>query len=145
MLKDEIRSDLKEAMKAKDANRVGAIRMLLSALTYEETASGAKAELTDADVLRVIAREVKKRKESVEVYTQAGREELAAKEQAELEVLESYQPAQLSDAELEALVKEAIAAQENPQLGPTIKAVQQKAAGRADGRRISELVRAALA
>lgn len=145
MLKEEIRQDLKEAMKAKDQVRVGAIRMLLSALTYEETSGGAKHDIDDATVLRVIAREVKKRQESAQVYAEAGREDLAEHEREEARILSAYQPAQLSEEELEQLVRETIDSQENPSLGPVIKAVQQKAAGRADGRRISEAVKAALA
>ncbi len=150
-LKNQMRSDLKESMKAKDKPRTGALRMLLAALQEEET-KGSKHELTDADVLAVVAREIKKRRESAEVYADAGRQELADSELAEAKVFEAYQPAQLDDAELGELVDAAVAAVaeetgEAPtmkQMGQVMKKAKADAAGRADGKRLSEAVKARL-
>ncbi|WBT09029.1 GatB/YqeY domain-containing protein [Corynebacterium sp. SCR221107] len=146
-LKDQIRKDMTAAMKAREKERTGALRMLLAALQVEET-SGSKHELTDEDVLKVIAREIKKRRESAEVYAEAGRQELADAELFEAEVLSAYQPAQLDDEELAQLVAEAIAAVEGEvtirQMGQVMKIATAKAAGRADGKRLSTAVRQAL-
>lgn len=151
-LKDSIRADLKTSMKAKDKERTGTIRMLLAAIQAEET-NGAKHELTDEDVLKVIAREIKKRRESAEIYQTNGRDDLAASELAEVKVLEDYQPAQLSDDELTKLVDDAISAvcEETgadvtmKQMGQVMKAATAKAAGRADGKRLSGAVKTRLA
>lgn len=146
-LKDQIRKDMTAAMKAREKERTGALRMLLAALQVEET-SGSKHELTDEDVLKVVAREIKKRRESAEVYAEAGRQELADAELFEAEVLSAYQPAQLDDEELAQLVAEAIAAVEGEvtirQMGQVMKIATAKAAGRADGKRLSTAVRQAL-
>lgn len=145
-LKDTIRNDMKTAMKAKDKVRLGAIRMLLAAIQTEET-SGAKHELTDEDVLKVVAREIKKRRESAEVYAQNDRQELADNELAEAKVFEDYQPAQLSDDEVAALVDEAVAetgASSMKEMGQVMKAATEKAAGQVDGKRLSEAVKARL-
>lgn len=146
-LKAQIRKDMTAAMKAREKERTGALRMLLAALQVEET-SGSKHELTDEDVLKVIAREIKKRRESAEVYAEAGRQELADAELFEAEVLSAYQPAQLDDEELAQLVAEAIAAVEGEvtirQMGQVMKIATAKAAGRADGKRLSTAVRQAL-
>lgn len=151
-LKDSIRADLKTSMKAKDKERTGTIRMLLAAIQAEET-NGAKHELTDEDVLKVIAREIKKRRESAEIYQTNGRDDLAASELAEVKVLEDYQPAQLSDDELTKLVDDAISAVREEtgadvtmkQMGQVMKAATAKAAGRADGKRLSSAVKTRLA
>lgn len=145
-LKETIRQDLNTAMKAREKDRTGTLRMLLAAIQVEET-SGSKHEVTDEDVLKIIAREIKKRRESAEVYAEAGRQELADNELKEAAILEEYQPAQLDDAELEALVKEAIAevqADSMKQMGQVMGVATKKAAGRADGKRLSTAVRAAL-
>lgn len=145
-LKETIRQDLNTAMKAREKDRTGTLRMLLAAIQVEETA-GSKHEVSDDDVLKIIAREIKKRRESAEVYAQAGRQELADNELKEAAILEEYQPAQLDDAELEALVKEAIAevqADSMKQMGQVMGVATKKAAGRADGKRLSTGVRAAL-
>lgn len=138
------------AMKAREKERTGALRMLLAAIQTEET-NGAKHELTDEEVLKVIAREVKKRKESAEVYADNGRQELADHELFEAQVLSSYQPAQLDDAEVETLVAEAVdevKAEQGEatmkQMGQVMKSATAKAAGRVDGKRLSTAVRAAL-
>ncbi|MCZ9294867.1 GatB/YqeY domain-containing protein [Corynebacterium meitnerae] len=146
-LKSKISADLKEAMKAKDKTRLGAIRMLLAAIQTEET-EGTKHELTDDEVLKVIAREIKKRRESAEIYTQNGREDLAETELAEVAALEVYQPEQLSDEEVAKLIDEAVAetgATSMKEMGQVMKLATEKAAGRADGKRLSTAVRARLA
>ncbi|EFK55168.1 GatB/YqeY domain-containing protein [Corynebacterium genitalium ATCC 33030] len=145
-LKDQIRADLKEAMKAKEKDRTGAIRMLLAAIQTEET-EGAKHELDDAAVLKVVAREIKKRRESAEIYQQNDRQDLADAELAEVAVLEAYQPKQLDDVELAALIDEAVTetgATSMKEMGQVMKAATGKAAGRADGKRLSAAVKARL-
>lgn len=145
-LKEQIRADLKEAMKAKEKERTSTIRMLLAAIQTAET-EGAKHEVTDEDIQKIIAREVKKRRESAEIYAQNGREDLAENELAEAEILSSYQPKQLDDAELAELVDaavEATGASSMAQMGQVMKEATAKAAGRADGKRLSEAVKARL-
>lgn len=143
-LKDQIRADLKEAMKAREKERTATLRMLLAAIQTEEV-SGAKHEATDADILKLVAREIKKRNESAEVYAANGRQELADNELAEAKILSEYQPQQLSDEELDALVKNAIAeAGEDAKMGPVMQIATKAAAGRVDGKRLSAAVRAAL-
>ena len=145
-LKDQIRADLKEAMKAKEKDRTGTIRMLLAAIQTAET-EGSKHEVDDAEIQKIIAREIKKRRESAEIYTTNGREDLAETELAEAKILEAYQPKQLDDAELAQLIDEAIAetgADSMAQMGQVMKAATAKAEGRADGKRISEAVKSRL-
>jgi hypothetical protein len=152
-LKATLRSDLTAAMKARDALTLGTLRMALAAVTNEEVSGASARELSDAEVLAVLAREVKKRKESAEAFDGAGRVELAEKERAESAVLQRYLPAQLSDSEIGELVAEAVAevaasAGSPPtmkQMGLVIKAAQAKAAGRAEGAKIAAAVKAALA
>ena len=145
-LKDQIRADLKEAMKAKEKERTGTIRMLLAAIQTAET-EGSKHEVDDAEVQKIIAREIKKRRESAEIYKTNGRDDLAEAELAEAGILEAYQPKQLDDQELAKLIDEAIAetgAESMAQMGQVMKAATAKAAGRADGKRLSETVKARL-
>ncbi|GAB3593132.1 Yqey-like protein [Corynebacterium faecale] len=150
-LKQKIRDDLTTSMKARDKEKTGTLRMLLSALTQEET-SGAKHELTDEDVLRIIAREIKKRRESAEIYVQNNRQELADVELTEASILEAYQPAQLSDDELNVLIDESIAevsdqtgeAAGMKHMGQVMKTATAKAEGRADGKRLSTAVKSRL-
>jgi uncharacterized protein YqeY len=147
-LKDTLRSDLTDAIRSRDAVRAGTLRMVLTSVTTEEVAGTEARELSDDDVLKVIAKEAKKRREASTAYTGAGRAELAAKEDAELAIIETYLPAQLGDAEIEALVAEAVAetgATGMPQMGLVMKAVQPRVAGRADGGRVAAVVRKALA
>lgn len=142
-LKDQIRADLKEAMKAKEKERTGTIRMLLAAIQTAET-EGSKHEVDDAEVQKIIAREIKKRRESAEVYAENGRQELADAELAEVAVLEGYQPEQLDDAELGALIDAAISetgATSMKEMGQVMKLATEKAAGRADGKRLSAAVK----
>ena len=145
-LKDQIRADLKEAMKAKEKERTGTIRMLLAAIQTAET-EGSKHEVDDAEVQKIIAREIKKRRESAEIYKTNGRDDLADAELAEAGILEAYQPKQLDDQELAKLIDEAIAetgAESMAQMGQVMKAATAKAEGRADGKRLSEAVKARL-
>lgn len=150
-LKQTIRADLKTAMKAKEKQRTSAIRALLAAIQAEET-NGSRHELEDADILKVIAREIKKRRESAEVYADNGRPELAEAELADVPFFEAYQPRQLDESELKALVKESIAEVETEngeaptmkQMGAVMKVANAKAAGQADGKRLSAEVKSQL-
>lgn len=147
-LKATLQSDLTDAIRAKDKVRAGTLRMALTAVTNEEVAGKEQRELTDDDVLKVITKEAKKRREASEAYTGAHRPELAAQEDAELAVLEAYLPAQLSDDDLNALAREAVAetgATDPRAMGQVMKAVQPKVAGRADGGRVAAAVKRALA
>src|SRR3984893_6413383 len=133
--------DLKDAMRARDAVRLGVLRMLKSALKYGAIEkSGANAELNDADAAQVIRKQVKQRQDSIESFEKGGRPELAEKEKAELAILNSYLPQQLSPDELAKVVRETIAevgATSKAQMGAVMKALQPKIAGRADGKTLS--------
>ena len=147
-LKATVQSDLTAAMRQRDAVRAGTLRMALTAITNEEVAGKESRELSDDDVLKVLAKEAKKRKEASAAYTEAGRPELAEKEDAELAILDAYLPAQLSDEELQGIVAEAVAATGATgmaQMGQVMKAAQAVVAGRADGGRVAAAVRTALA
>lgn len=147
-LKDQIRADMTAAMKAKDALTLGALRMAMSAIMNEEVAGKSARELTGAEEQVVITREVRKRRESAEVYADAGRAELAEKETAEADILAKYIPTPLTEEEIDAIVAEEVAALPEPSIkamGQVIKAVNAKAAGRADGSMVAAKVRAALA
>lgn len=151
-LKAQMKSDLTTAMKAKDKLVVSTLRMALSAVQYAEVAGKTARELSDAEVTAVLTKETKKRAESAEAFAGAGREELAAKERAEAEVISAYLPAQLTDDEVSQLASRAIASVaertgEQPgqrQMGLVMKEATALAAGRADGTRISTAVRARL-
>lgn len=147
-LKEQLRADMIAAMKSKDELRLSTLRMALSAITNEEVAGKTARELSDDEVLKVVAREAKKRREAAEAFDGAGRAELADKERAEGAVLDDYLPAQLGDEELVAVVREAIAssAATGPQaMGQVMKVVQPQVAGRAEGGRIAAEVRRQLA
>ena len=151
-LKETIRADLKTAMKDRDKARTSAIRALLAAIQAAETDGGSRHDLTDEDVLKVIAREIKKRRESAEVYTDNDRPELAEEELKDVPFFESYQPEQFDDAGVDDLVAESIAEVEAEsdgpvgmkQMGQVMKIANEKAAGRADGKRLSSAVKAKL-
>ena len=146
-LKAQLRTDLTTAMKARDELRSATIRMALSAITNEEVAGKVARELSDDEVLKVLGREVKKRKEAAEAFAGAGRAEQAAREEAEGEVLTAYLPAQLSDAELQELVDAAVAetGAEGPRaMGAVMKVLTPRVAGRADGSRVAAAVKAKL-
>jgi uncharacterized protein len=141
-LQDRLSQEIKSAMLAKDADRLGALRMLKSAIGYVLIEKKTEA-LPDADFISLVQKEVKKRRDSIEQFEKGGRPELAAKEKQEISVLEGFLPQALSAEELEKLVRDAIAetgASSKKDMGPVIKAVQAKAAGRADGKTISQLV-----
>lgn len=141
-LTEKIDSDIKDAMKAKDSVRLGALRMLKSSLKYAviEKGSGAEAGLDDADVISVIRKRIKQCQDAVDGFVKGGRAEQAEKEKAEIALLESYLPSALSADELAALVRAAIAetgATGKAQMGAVMKAVMAKAAGRADGKSVN--------
>jgi uncharacterized protein YqeY len=146
-LKDRLQGDLTAAMKARDELRTATLRMVLTAVKNEEVAGGEARELDDAEVLKVLAREAKKRREAAEAYVNAGRQELADRETAEGAVIDGYLPAQLSDGELEALVQTAIqetGASGPQQMGAVMKVLTPRVAGRADGGRVAAAVKRAL-
>ncbi len=141
-LVEKINAELKASMLAKDADRTGALRMLKSAIGYAQIEKKVEP-LPDADALAVVQKEAKKRRDSITEFERGGRAELAAKEAAELKVLEEFLPKQLSPEELETLVKAAIAeagATSKKDMGAVMKLAQAKAAGRADGKALSGLV-----
>ena len=152
-LKARLRADLTAAMKARDTVTTGTLRMALAAITTAEVAGTSAKELTDAEVVAVLGKEVRKRAEAAEAFAGAGRAEQAAKEEAESAVLTAYLPAALTDDELAGLVSAAVAevAQDSGgaptmrQMGQVIKKVQARAAGKADGSRIAAAVKTALA
>jgi uncharacterized protein len=152
-LKERLRSDLTAAMKSKDELTKATLRMTLTAVGNAEVAGEEARELDDAEVLGIITKEAKKRAESAEAFAAAGREELAAQERAEGEVLARYLPAQLSDDELDEIARAAVeqaAAElgERPgprQMGQVMKKATAAAAGRAEGRRVAAAVKALLA
>jgi uncharacterized protein len=139
---ERLSQEIKTAMLAKDAERLSALRMLKSAVGYAQMERQTES-LSEADFVSVVQKEVKKRRDASEQFEQGGRPELAAKERREITVLETYLPKALSAAELEELVKATIqelGASSKKEMGPVIKAVQAKAAGRADGKSISTAV-----
>ena len=141
-LQERVSQEIKAAMLAKAADRLSALRMLKSALGYAQIERKTES-LPDADVVAIVQKEVKKRRDSVEQFEKGGRAELAAKEKEEIAVLEMFLPKALSPEELEKLVRAAIqelGATSKKDMGPVIKAVQAKAAGSADGKSISALV-----
>jgi uncharacterized protein len=148
-LSQRIDSDLKEAMRAKDATRLSVLRMLKSALKYGAIAkSGAEAELSDAEAAQVIRKQVKQRQDSIESFEKGGRAELAEKEKNELAILNSYLPAAMDAEDLSRMVRETIAevgATSRAQMGAVMKALGPKIAGRADGKTLSQEVQRQLA
>jgi uncharacterized protein YqeY len=147
-LKDRLRSDLTAAMKARDDVRVRTLRMALTSVSNEEVAGQAARVLHDDEILRVLAREAKRRREAAEAFEQAGRHDQAAAERAEDDVLAGYLPAQLGDDELQAIVATAIAetgAAGARALGQVMRAVTPQVADRAEGGRVAAEVRRQLA
>src|SRR3954454_533261 len=141
-LQERLSQEIKAAMLAKDADRLSTLRMLKSAMGYAQIERKTES-LTDAAVVTLVQKEVKKRRDSVEQFEKGGRPELAAEEKQEITVLESFLPKALSPEELEALVRATIqelGATSKKDMGPVIKAVQAKAAGSADGKSVSSLV-----
>lgn len=148
-IKEQIKIDLKEAMKNKDEVVLSVLRMLISAIFNEEILKGKKEEgLNDEEVMEVLSREVKKRRDSVSQYEGAGRAELAEKEKKEVEILMKYMPKQLSAEEIEKIVEESIAesgAKSEKDFGAVMKILSPKIKGRADGKQVSEAVKRMLA
>jgi uncharacterized protein YqeY len=147
-LKAQLKADLTTAMKARDELSTATLRMLLTAVSTEEVSGSTARELTDDEVLKVIGREAKKRREAAEAFQGAGRDEQAQRELDEQTVLNRYLPSQLSDAELSALVADAVresGATEPRQMGLVMKLLTPRVAGRADGKRLSDEVRRQLA
>ena len=143
-LKERLRADLTAAMKARDELRAATLRMALTALTNEEVAGKQARVLSDDEVLAVLTREAKTRRDAAEAFDGAGRAELADRERAEGGVLADYLPAQLSDEELADLVRAAIAetAAEGPKaMGQVMRIVQPQVTGRAEGGRVAAEVR----
>jgi uncharacterized protein YqeY len=143
-LQERVDSDLKDAMRAKETNKVNVLRLLKSALKYSAIEkSGADAALSDTEAVQVIRKQVKQRHDSIESFEKGGRAELAAKEKEELSVLNAYLPQAMSEAEIAQMVRETIAevgATSKAGMGVVMKALQAKAAGRADGKTLSQEV-----
>ncbi len=143
-IQERIDSDMKESMRAKNASKVGVLRMLKSALKYAAIAkSGSDAELSDAEAAQVIRKQAKQRQDSIESFEKGGRAELAAKEKEELSILNAYLPKAMSPDELAALVRQTIAevgASSKAQMGAVMKTLQARVAGRADGKTLSQEV-----
>ena len=145
-IREKITEDMKAAMKARESDKLGAIRLLQAALKQKEVDE--RVELTDDLVLAIIEKMLKQRKDSIEQYTAGKRLDLVAKEEFEVSVLSAYMPAQLSDAEVEAILAEVIAetgATSAKDMGKVMNALRPKVAGRADMGRLSGLVKARLA
>lgn len=144
-LKARITEDMKAAMRAKDVDRLKAIRLLLAAMKQREVDE--RIELTDADILAIIDKMLKQRRESITQFEQAGRQDLVLAEQAEVAVLQTYMPQPLSAAEIELLVTEAIAiagAKSPKDMGAVMNQLRPRLAGRADMAQVSQLVKARL-
>ena len=143
-LAERVDTDLKDAMRAKDATKLGVLRMLKSALEYAAIEkSGAEAELNDAEAAQVVRKQAKQRQDSIESFEKGGRTELAAKEKKELSILQAYLPQGISADELAKVVRDTIAgvgATSKAQMGAVMTALQEKAAGRADGKTLSQEV-----
>ena len=147
-LKEKLQSDLTDAIRSRAEVKSGTIRMLLAAITTEEVSGKAARVLTDAEIITVLSRESKKRREAVDAYTEAKRDDLANKEKAEGVIIAQYLPEQLSDDEIKKMIADAIA--ETNAAGPAgmglvMKVLQPKITGKADGGLVSGLVKAALA
>lgn len=149
-LHDRIDADLRDAMRARDRSRISALRMVIAALKNRATADGLSPQgrLDDGTVQQVLSAEIKRRRDAAQAFADAGRDEAAANERAEAALYESYLPEQLSDAELETIVDEAIATTnaEGPKdMGPVMKTAMAAVAGRAEGGRVSAIVKHRLA
>jgi len=144
---DRLTADLTTAMKARDADRTSVLRQVIGAVRAEEKAGPTVRELTEDDVLAVLAREVKKRRESAQIYGDAGADERAANETAEADAIEAYLPARLSDDDLQALVEQVVTdlgATSMKDMGAVMKEATARAGLSADGKKLSALVRAHL-
>jgi uncharacterized protein YqeY len=141
-LQQKINDDLKIALKAGDTEKVGVLRMLSAVLHNREIEKGKDAKLTEEEVLQVLTREAKKRKEAIELFEKGGRPELAEKERAELTLIEAYLPKQMAREEVIAAVEKILAGlADKSNAGLVMKAVMQELKGKADGKMISEIVK----
>lgn len=148
MLADQIQTDLTTAMKARDELRVSVLRMAVAAIKEARVSGDASRDLSDEDVVALLAREAKRREEAAAAFSDGGRAESAARELAERDVLATYLPAPMTAEDLAALVDEALAEggfDDPAQMGQAMKAAMAKVAGRADGKAVSALVKARLA
>lgn len=149
MLKDQLKEELKQSMLAQDAVKTSVLRMLISSLNYYEiNKGGAGYEATDEDVMAVIQKDIKQRKDSIEQFTNAGRQELVDKEVAELKLLEKYMPEMMGEDEIRGLVTEAItqtSASSPADMGKVMGALMPKVKGKADGSLVNQIVREELA
>ncbi|MBM3656621.1 MAG: GatB/YqeY domain-containing protein [Actinobacteria bacterium] len=146
-LKEKLQSDLTQSMRDRDELRAGTIRMVLTAIKNEEVSGKEARQLSEAEVIRVLSREAKKRREAAEAYEQAGARDRADNEKAEGQIIATYLPEQLGESEIKDLISATIAetgANGPQQMGLVMKSIQPKIAGRADGGLVSSLVRAAL-
>ena len=137
-LKQKIREDMKQAMRAKEAQKLSVLRMLISAISYAQI--DAKEEMGNKAVEQVLRREAKKRREAIEAYRQGGREESAQKEEFELKIIEAYLPQQMSEAEVRAKVKEILGSQEL-NFGQAMGMVMKELKGKADGGLVNKIVK----
>ncbi len=140
-LSDQVRADLTSSMKARTAERTSTLRMLQAAIKNEQV--NLRHELSDEEVLAVIRKGIKQRQDSVEQFTKGNRPELAAKEAAEIEILKSYMPAEMSEAEIESGIREIITAtgaQSKKDFGKVMKEATGRFKGRVEGKRIQEIV-----
>jgi uncharacterized protein YqeY len=147
-LKEQLSSDLKQAMLAGDDLRKSTLRMLIAAIGVVEVSGSARRELTDAEVMHVLAKQVKQRRESIEEFKKGGRQDLVDREAAEMEVLEAYLPAQMGREEIEAEAKRVVAetgASGPADKGKVMKELMTRLAGQADGRDVNDVVTSILA
>jgi hypothetical protein len=147
-LKDRLRSDLTVSMRGRDELRTATIRMVLTAVTNAEVAGAQAREISDQEVVGVLAKEAKKRRDAADAFRQGGRPDLAEREDAEAAVIAGYLPAPLTDDELDALVDAAVAetgANSLREMGAVMKRLATDVAGRADGARVAAAVKARLA
>ena len=146
-LKEKLQADLTDAIKARNETKAGTIRMVLAAITTEEVSGKQARVLTDAEIITVLSREAKKRREAIDAYATANRADLVAKEKSESDVISAYLPEQLSDSEIEKLVQDAISqtgASGPSGMGQVMKFLQPKIAGKANGGKVSAIVKKAL-
>ena len=146
-LKEKLQADLTDAIKARNETKAGTIRMVLAAITTEEVSGKQARVLTEAEIITVLSREAKKRREAIDAYSAANRADLVAKEKSESDVISEYLPEQLSDSEIEKLVQDAISqtgANGPSGMGQVMKFLQPKIAGKADGGKVSAIVKKAL-
>jgi uncharacterized protein YqeY len=146
-LKDQLNQDLKDAMRARDETRLSAIRLLKAAITNLEIARTDSKNpdygkpVTEGDLLRVVENQIKQRRESIELYQKGNRAELAAREQAEIEVLQKYMPQQMTRAEIRALVQQVMDELGTREFPKVMKESAARTRGRADGKQVNEVVR----